>query len=92
MFRVIDLDSFTQNQDTQTIFSFLVGSERHGIPASELFELLKLRVVQNAAGKGAARKSTAQKRTAASDQMENSEFQSGPQSSDTPDDAAFASN
>lgn len=75
MFRVIDLDSFAQNPDSQTIFTFAVGSERHGIPAAELFELLKLRVAQNAAGKGANRKTTTSKRPSNSDQADSPEFQ-----------------
>lgn len=90
MFRVIDLDLFTQNPDSQTIFTFAVGPERHGIPAGELFELLKLRVAQNAAGKGANRKNTTQKRSSTSEQQDNPEFPVGASASETPDESALS--
>ena len=92
MFRVIDLDSLTLNQDAQTMFTFAVGTERHGIPATEMFELLKQRVAQNAAGKGANRKNGTQKRPANSEQTDTSEYQSTPQPSSEGGDELALSN
>lgn len=85
MFRIIDLDSFSQNQD-QTVFTFLAGNERHGIPAAELFDLLKNRLAQNTAGKAANRKNTTQKRSSALDSSDQGEF-NGPGTVSTGDGA-----
>lgn len=74
MFRIIDLENLTQNQEAQTVFTFVAGTERHGITAAELFELLRNRAVQASAGKAGARKNLQAKRTQSTDQIESGEL------------------
>ena len=90
MFRIVDLDQLAQNQDSQTVFTFLSGTERHGIPAVELFELLKLRAAQNTAGKAANRKNAAVKRPSNADSTESNEFSGAVNVSESTDEISLS--
>ena len=74
MLRIIDLEHLAKDQETQTVFTFASGGERHGVAASELFEMLRGRLAQGNAAKGGSRKSGTQKKATAADSLENGDY------------------
>lgn len=73
MLRIIDLEQLTKDQEAQTVFTFLTGTERHGIPASELLDWLRSRALQGASGKSGSRKGNAQRKSSATEAFEGSD-------------------
>lgn len=76
MLRIIDLEHLAKDQEAQTVFTFASGGERHGVAASELFEILRGRLAQGNAAKSGNRKSGAPKKATAADSTDSGEYNS----------------